>query len=430
VLRATLVRGEAVARGRVGAIAQTIGFAHLLAQPADEVLAATLEAAAVNSALCLNLQVEPDSPAEAVQRRRPPFSMLNGSVAEPGWIEDGGDSLYGHVARQIPLLIKDKRHLPIADAWLMALEPSGWVSASPEEIAKEAGCPIGVAREVLGQLQQGEPTGIFARTLKECLALQLEADDLRLPGIDLLLDNLGLLGDGRLADLAEICGTDAKGIAALVGQLRRLDPKPGSSFGGDKPVTRAPDLVLEFDKENGWELRWSQWLRPLVTLQSHPGQDLAGDLQAGRTLMHAIERRDRVIMEVAKTVLDFQSAFMTGARPFPGVTTLRQVADRTGLHETTVGRIRSHLIVAGPAGGMRLAELFQQGVEGVDGELRSVAEIKFRLAAYIRNEAASGRLTDRQLQDLLEQDGIRAARRTVAKYRTELGIPVALSRRS
>jgi RNA polymerase sigma-54 factor len=79
---------------------------------------------------------------------------------------------------------------------------------------------------------------------------------------------------------------------------------------------------------------------------------------------------------------------------------------------------------------MRLAELFQQGVEGVDGELRSVAEIKFRLAAYIRNEAASGRLTDRQLQDLLEQDGIRAARRTVAKYRTELGIPVALSRRS
>jgi RNA polymerase sigma-54 factor len=160
-----------------------------------------------------------------------------------------------------------------------------------------------------------------------------------------LTAHLEYLAAGRLADLAAVARVPMAELPSLIGRLRGLNPKPGPAFDTGPTPLRSADLILRFDDTNGWVLERGTWLQPKLHITAPEGRAAAQAVSAVSRALRGFERRDRVIMDVARCVFDLQGDFMRGLRPAPAVVTRRQVAEVLGVHETTVGRVRQHLVV-------------------------------------------------------------------------------------
>ncbi|WP_159450430.1 RNA polymerase factor sigma-54 [Bradyrhizobium mercantei] len=401
-------------------MANTISFAEMLAWPTPTYLE-NLVRSAVNS-FVLRLSFLLDDEAVA---KRAPFLRRVGHHA---FKDDAGTegSLYAHVLPQVQFLVKDRSLHRVAMAWLTALEPTGWVACTVDDIAAEAGEDANTALAVLQLLQQAEPAGLFARSLRECLELQLKSEGMLTPPMAAVTAHLEYLAVGRLADLAAAAGVPMAELPLLIGRLRGLNPKPGTAFGAGPIPIRSADLILHFDKKTGWVLERGTWLQPKLAITHPEGRAAARAASAASATLRSFERRDRVIADVARCVFDLQSDFMRGIRSAPVAVTRRQVATALGLHETTVGRVRQHLIVRLENRCLRLSDLFFDGISTSGGNQVSVHEVKARIAELIgRDEKA----TDATLAGLLSAEGYRIARRTVAKYRAALQLPSSQKRK-
>jgi RNA polymerase sigma-54 factor len=331
-------------------------------------------------------------------------------------------SLTSHVMTLVDRLRFQGRSLQIAEALVEALEPSGWLGRSLQLIAQQVGASMTQVEVVLAQLQsEAEPTGLFARSLSECLRLQAaEQGDLN-SAMVAVLARLDLVGRGEIDRLAREAALEVDVVRARIRTLRGYDPKPGTRFQPLSAPVREPDLIAELGPQ-GWTLALNRSSLPALSLAEGKGKDRA----AARDLIRLVENRNATLLTVGQEILSRQEAALNEGSGALVPMRMAEVAAAVGLHESTVSRVVAGAAVDTPQGIWWLRALFT-GVVREGGP--AAAALRDRLARLVAAEDSSAPLSDEDLAKALAAGGAPIARRTVAKYRAALKLPPAHRRR-
>jgi len=330
--------------------------------------------------------------------------------------------------------------LAIAAQLIDAIDDAGYLTVTLRDVATRIGAPLAQVERVLAVIHAFDPTGVGARDLAECLALQAREADRYDPCMALLIANLDLLATGKIGALQRTCGVDDEDIADMIRELRGYDPKPGLRFGRASVEAVTPDVFVTATTQ-GWrvEINAATLPRVLVDRRYHAelthGADkaargwLSDCLASANWLVKALDQRQRTIVKVASAIVAAQGGFFrTGISALKPLT-LRQVADIVGLHESTVSRVTSNKYLHCPRGTFELKFFLTSGIAGADGgEAASGRAVKDAIARLIAHEGDDV-LSDDALVDRLRDGGFDLARRTVAKYREALGLGSSVARR-
>lgn len=341
----------------------------------------------------------------------------------------GPPGLIEHVTAQLGLLVRDPADHPIAEAFVAALEPSGWLGAGVDEIARACRCPVTRAERVLAALQQVEPAGLFARSLAECLRLQAEDQGLFSEDFACLLDNLPLLARGDLAALARRCGCTSERLAEMLRALRAMNPKPGASFSDTPAPIVEPDLIVR--REGGkWTVELNRSTLPAIEVREAPEAPRDELLREAHWLQRAVARRNATTLRIAREVLARQSGFLERGAQAMLPLTAADIAEATGLHLSTISRVTAGLMVATPRTTLGLRDFFSAARPALAGGAAvATARVLHEMRALIAAENRAAPLRDADIARHFEAAGVVLARRTVAKYRAALGIAGAAVRR-
>jgi RNA polymerase sigma-54 factor len=377
-------------------------------------------------------------------------SLGLGGTGSGGGTEDGIDfdsfagaaeSLQDHLLAQAGETLSGRGHL-IAVQLIGQIDEAGYLTADLAELAQRLGVGTADVEHVLAVVQSFDPTGVGARSLAECLALQAKEADRYDPCMARLIANLDLVAAGKLQHLKRICQVDDEDLADMIRELRNYDPKPGLKFGAVRTETVVPDIFVA-RRPGGWaiELNAATLPRLLVNrtyyaeLASGP-QDkaskawLADCLQSANWLIKALDQRQRTIIKVATELVKQQEAFFLKGVEHLRPLTLRQVAEAIGMHESTVSRVTSNKYLSCARGLFELKYFFTSAIQAADGgEAVSAEAVKSAIKALIAAEEPNAILSDDTLVDLLREKGFDIARRTVAKYREAMGIGSSVQRR-
>jgi len=352
-------------------------------------------------------------------------------------------TLREHLIAQIGADLRDPGDRVIAFHLLDQLDEMGYLRSGLEGAAERLGCPEDRVRRVLARLQEFDPPGVFARDLGECLALQLRDRDRLDPAMQRLLDNLPLLAARNVPALTRICGVDAEDLVEMLAEIRSLDPRPGHGF--DIPLAQPviPDILMRPRPEGGWlvELNTDTLPRVLVNNRyyakisqgglSKADREYVGErLQAANWLVKSLHQRATTILKVAAEIVRQQDGFFRDGVQFLRPLILRDIADAIGMHESTVSRVTSNKYMATPRGLFELKYFFTSAIAAAHGgDAHSAESVRFRIRGLIEGEPSDETLSDERIVELLQEDGIDIARRTVAKYREAMRIPSSVQRR-
>ncbi|MCD2316371.1 RNA polymerase factor sigma-54 [Sphingomonas sp. IC-11] len=329
----------------------------------------------------------------------------------------------------------------VAQHLIDLIDESGYLTANLLDVAARLGVPLAQVERVLAVIQTFDPTGVGARDLAECIALQAKEADRYDPAMARLIDHLDLVARGDLPRLKRICQVDDEDMADMIRELRNYDPKPGARFGGEPMQAVTPDLHVRRTR-GGWlvELDNSTLPRVLVNRRYHAElssgpQDKAskawlGDMLASANwLVKALDQRQKTIIRVATEIVRQQESFFLHGVSHLRPLTLRQVADAIEMHESTVSRVTSNKYLSCARGLFELKYFFTSAIQAADGgDAVSAEAVKSAIKSLIANEGAKV-LSDDTLVELLNAKGFDIARRTVAKYREAMGIGSSVQRR-
>ncbi len=321
------------------------------------------------------------------------------------------------------------------------IDEAGYLTVTLREVADRLGVPLARVEAVLALVQTFDPTGVGARDLAECLALQAREADRYDPCMAALIANLDHLARGDLSRLKRVCQVDDEDMADMIRELRGYDPKPGCRYGGEPARAVTPDLFVQRTKA-GWAIEVNAATLPrvlvnrayLAELSSAP-QDKAskawlGDcLASANWLVKALDQRQRTIVKVATEIVKQQEAFFLHGVAHLKPMTLARVAEAIEMHESTVSRVTSNKYLSCARGLFELKYFFTSAIQATEGgDAVSAQAVKAAIRALI---AAEGRavLSDDALVELLQTKGFDIARRTVAKYRESLGLGSSVQRR-
>jgi RNA polymerase sigma-54 factor len=352
-------------------------------------------------------------------------------------------SLADHLYAQINADFEDPHERLIAVHLAGVIDDAGYLPAELEPVAGTLGCSVAELERVIAKLQNLDPPGIFARSLAECLALQL-ADRNRLdPAMQALLDHLDLVARGDLAGLRRLCGVDQEDMTEMLAELRRLNPKPALAFGAPevRPVT--PDVLVRPDRQGGWIVELNNDTLPRVLVdrsyytrvgkQVRNGKErayLADRLQSANWLVKALHQRATTILKVAQEIVRQQDGFLRQGIQHLKPLVLRDIAEAIEMHESTVSRVTANKYMATPRGIYELKYFFTAAIAGTNGSASLSAEsVRHRIRAMIDAENPAQVLSDDTIVEGLRAEGIDIARRTVAKYREAMRIPSSVERR-
>ncbi|WP_050527943.1 RNA polymerase factor sigma-54 [Pseudorhodobacter aquimaris] len=330
--------------------------------------------------------------------------------------------LIAHVTQQISQVTRTPREREIGLCFMQALEPSGWLGRPLGPLAQEAGCNLEEARQVLHRLQGMEPTGLFARSLAECLTLQAKEAEVYDDVMACIFDNLDLLAEGRFSALARICAVEQEEITQRLRIIRGFDPKPGAQFGMVSTLVREPDLLVTRDR-TGWRISINRAALPDVTVTTRGPSDPVA-LTKARELLRAVNSRSQTLLLIGQEVLTRQEAVLTYGLEALKPMALQDVAEALGLHISTVSRAVAGVSVDTPRGTIWLRPLFTEAVGG-----EAAGAVRAHLQRMIQQEDTRAPLSDQALADRLSENNAPIARRTIAKYRAMLNIPPAHRRK-
>jgi len=351
-------------------------------------------------------------------------------------------SLRQHLSDQLILEIADPAERAIGAALIDLLDDNGYLPEDLGGLAELLGCPETIIEETLTKVQRFEPSGIFARSLAECLALQLKERDRYDPAMQALVENLELLAKGDLARLKKLCGVDQEDLSDMIGEIKALDPRPALTFDGSVAQPVIPDVLLRPDRKGGWvvELNAETLPRVLVntdyyahiTTQVRSKKEreyLSERLQSANWLVKALHQRATTILKVSTEIVRQQDAFFQKGVEHMKPLTLRDIASAIEMHESTVSRVTSNKYIATPRGTFELKYFFTASIAGADGTAHSAEAVRHRIKILIDGESRKKILSDDTIVELLRKDGVDIARRTVAKYREAMRIPSSVQRR-
>lgn len=351
-------------------------------------------------------------------------------------------SLREHLGEQLRLSFGDPVDRVIGAQLIALLDPAGRLPVAPETLAEALGAPLERVKSVLARMQLFDPAGLFARDLRECLALQL-ADRNRLdPYMERLLDNLDLLARRDMKALRDACGVDAEDLAEMVAELRRLDPKPGASFDAVPATPTVPDVLMRRGPDGEWILELNPETLPRVLVSQEfrtrvaPGlrkEDrvfVTEKLASANWLVKSLEQRAQTILKVATEIVRQQDGFFRHGVQWLRPLILRDIAEAVELHESTISRVTANKRIATPRGIFELKYFFTAAISGTTAGLSHSAEaVRFRIRALIDAEAPDDILSDDTIVTLLRREGVDIARRTVAKYREAMRIASSVQRK-
>jgi RNA polymerase sigma-54 factor len=358
-------------------------------------------------------------------------------------------TLHEHLHAQLAAAGLDAADRAIAAVLIDGVDEGGYLRAELPETADRLGVPLVRVEAVLDRLHGFEPTGVFARDVRECLMLQLKDKNRYDPAMAALLDNLALLARRDLPALRKVCGVDDEDLREMIAEIRALTPKPGAAFGGDPPQAVTPDVMVREDALGGWrvELNTDTLPRLLVDQRYHARISTGARKDADKTfvsdclaqanwLVKSLDQRAKTILKVASEIVRQQDAFLAFGVEHLRPLNLKTVADAIGMHESTVSRVTSNKYVATPRGVFELKFFFTSSIAAVDGgEAYSAEAVRHRIKQLIEGEGlptaadAGDILSDDRIVEILKETGIDIARRTVAKYREALRIPSSVERR-
>lgn len=368
-----------------------------------------------------------------------------GGEEGPAIDERGGDdpTLAEHLELQVGGATSDPELRFIARHLIGLLDEAGYLTMPAREVATDLGVTPARTEEALAVVQSLDPTGIGARSLSECLALQAKEADRYDPCMARLIDNLELLARGEFARLKRMCDVDDEDFAEMLNELRGYDPKPGLKFGGGAHEPIVPDILISPGANDGWDIAINQATLPRLIVNRSYYVELRGGctdreskswlsekLADAKWLIKALDQRQKTILKVAAEIVKQQEGFFRRGVAHLKPLTLRTVAEAIEVHESTVSRVTSNKYLHCPRGTFELKYFFTSGVASADGEGAVSAEaVKAQIRALCDAEDASDVLSDDQLVDLLRAKGFDLARRTVAKYREAIGIGSSVQRR-
>ncbi|MFC0633405.1 RNA polymerase factor sigma-54 [Brevundimonas balnearis] len=332
----------------------------------------------------------------------------------------------------------------IALALIDQVDEGGYLRGELAEVADRLGCGLDRVEAVLAVCHGFEPTGIMARSVPECLKLQLIERNRFDPAMAALVENLELLARRDLAGLRKVCGVDAEDLTDMIAELKALTPRPGAGFGGEPAQTLIPDVHVRPDPAGGWRVELNTDTLPRVLVDKRYHAVVAGAARSdtekafvadcaaqANWLVKSLDQRAKTILKVASEIVRQQDAFLAFGVEFLRPLNLKTVADAIGMHESTVSRVTSNKYVATPRGVFELKFFFTAAIQSSDGGATHSAEaVRHRIKSMIEAEAAGADvLSDDRIVELLKEAGIDIARRTVAKYREALRIPSSVERK-
>ena len=371
-----------------------------------------------------------------------------GGGGAPG--EDGPDldafadrsaSLADHLLAQAGAVM-DGADLFIAAHLIDQIDDCGYLSVPLLDIANRLNVALARVETVLATIQTFDPTGVGARDLAECLALQAKEADRYDPCMARLIDHLDLVARGDLARLKRLCAVDDEDMTDMIRELRDYDPKPGLRFGGEPVQAVVPDVFVA-RRTTGWGIEINAATLPRVLVNRSYYAELSGGRQdkaskawlsdclaSANWLVKALDQRQRTIIKVATEIVKQQEAFFLKGVAHLKPMTLRQIADAIEMHESTVSRVTSNKYLSCARGLYELKYFFTSAIAASDGgDAVSAAAVKDAIRTLIAGEDAKSILSDDTLVDLLKDKGFDIARRTVAKYREAMGIGSSVQRR-
>ncbi len=362
--------------------------------------------------------------SEAAERRQHFFDSL---VSET--------SLQEHLMRQAELADVPASVLTAVRFLVGSLDDRGFLTASPADVALMSGLPLGDVQAAQKLLKTFDPPGIGAQNLAECLLAQLEAKGRRdsLAG-RIIREQFELLTRRRIPDLSRRLGVSVEDVQTAIEEIGTLDPSPGRRFADDSNRVVVPDVTVEKDGD-GWairlnsdyipRLRISQTYRDLIAkgrLSPQERDYLRERMRSGRFLINSIEQRQQTIERITREIIKVQEEFFEQGVSRLKPLTMTQIADAVGVHETTVSRAIANKFIQTPHGVFDMKYFFTPGYQAQSGEVVSNTSVKEMLADLIAGEDRAHPMSDQELVARLREKGLNIARRTVAKYREELGI--------
>ena len=374
-------------------------------------------------------------------------SSSAGGEDTPDWTEWTASpaTLHDSLHEQLLLLGLSERDYALANLVVDALDEDGFLRQPLEEIQGFArGVDMSDLETALRIVQTLEPTGVGARNLGECLALQLHGLDPDTPGRELALDivqnRLSLMAVRDNTRLLEALGCSEDALRVAMELVRSLDPRPGSKVGTFEPRAIVPDVLVRKEKKR-WVVSINAAIYPRIRVnqqyadyfrQARDGETalLAQHLQEARWLVRNLEQRFLTIQRVAEAVVARQRNFFEYGDLAMRPLTLREIADELGLHESTVSRATSHKYMATPRGVVAFKRFFSRQLATTSGGSCSATAIRALLREFIAAEDRSNPLSDVQLTGLLADRGVKVARRTVTKYRRSMLLPAVDFRRA
>jgi RNA polymerase sigma-54 factor len=323
------------------------------------------------------------------------------------------------------------------------LDEAGYLAADFPALAAMLGCEVARIEATLERLQRFDPSGVFARDLRECLALQLADRDRLDPAMSALIENLDLLARRDYAALKRRCGVDDDDLADMIAEIRALNPKPALTFDHKAVEPVVPDVFVRRRGRRSWIVELNNDTLPRVLVNHHyysrvnaethdkaAREYLSDCFQSANWLIKALHQRATTILKVTEEIVRQQENFLERGVQFLRPMTLRQIADAIEMHESTVSRVTANKYVSTPRGIYELKYFFTSSIAGVaDGVTHSAEAVRQRIRDLIDGETAASVLSDDSLVERLRVDGIDIARRTVAKYREAMHIPSSIQRR-
>ncbi len=350
-------------------------------------------------------------------------------------------TLRDHLLAQLSVDIVDPIDRMIGAHLVDMVDEAGYLQGDLADVAQRLDCGVIRVESTLKLLQRFDPSGVLARDLAECLALQLKERNRLDPAMQTLLRHLPLVASRDAAALMRLCGVDADDLSEMAAELRALNPKPGLAFDSAPTQPVVPDVLVR-PQGGGFAIELNNETLPRVLINNRYYAEVSGAArskadkdylaeryQQANWLVKALHQRATTILKVATEIVRQQEVFFRRGVQYLRPLVLRDIAEAIEMHESTVSRVTSNKYMATPRGIYELKYFFTSAISGTaGGDAVSAEAVRFRIKALIGAESDEV-LSDDRLVEILLSEGIDIARRTVAKYREAMRIPSSVQRR-
>lgn len=370
-------------------------------------------------------------------------SIMREDREAPAWesMISSPTSLKDHLLWQLSMSELDSHQRLVSEVIVEALNPDGYLPLGLDELVRTAGVEVEQLERVLAVVQQLDPLGVAARDLRECLVIQ--ATELY-PANDLLHDiienHLGDLETRRYKAITKKLKVDMDQVAEALELIRTLEPKPGRAFNDEPPQYITPDIyvykidgefVIVLNEDGLPRLRVNNSYKEALAKggDAEAKEYVKGKLRSAMWLIRSIHQRQRTIYKVTESIIKFQKTFFDKGVAHLKPLVLRDVAEDVEMHESTISRVTTNKYVHTPQGVFELKYFFNSSINRFQGRAMASEAVKDRIGRIIREENQAKPLSDQAIADILREEDIDIARRTVAKYRESLGILPSSRRR-